>query len=108
MCTCSHTVGALNTGLHTNLIYIPMNGTHFCCAQSDLVVILCCPGAVMFVMFDGLMLFSVSMLTCSQVAQVFQNITTNEVINQHRCARRGKRSRKRSERGVIWDCIGRA
>ncbi|KAK3282367.1 CLIP170 protein Tip1, partial [Cymbomonas tetramitiformis] len=29
-------------------------------------------------------LFSVLMLTCSQLGQVFQNMTTNEMMNQHR------------------------
>mmetsp|Transcript_31944 Transcript_31944/g.69755 ORF Transcript_31944/g.69755 Transcript_31944/m.69755 type:complete len:635 (-) Transcript_31944:26-1930(-) len=41
-------------------------------------------GAVSFVILDGFVLLSVSMLTCSQLGQVFANLTTNEMINQHR------------------------
>mmetsp|Transcript_40402 Transcript_40402/g.48990 ORF Transcript_40402/g.48990 Transcript_40402/m.48990 type:complete len:602 (+) Transcript_40402:181-1986(+) len=41
-------------------------------------------GMVVFVFCDALMLISVSMLTCGQISQVFQNLTTNEVINMHR------------------------
>jgi len=41
-------------------------------------------GAFAFVVLDGTVLLSVSMLTCSQLGQVFSNLTTNEMINQHR------------------------
>lgn len=42
------------------------------------------PGTFAFLIFDGVVLFSVLMLTCSQLGQVFQNMTTNEMMNQHR------------------------
>mmetsp|Transcript_16074 Transcript_16074/g.22186 ORF Transcript_16074/g.22186 Transcript_16074/m.22186 type:complete len:613 (-) Transcript_16074:190-2028(-) len=42
------------------------------------------PGALAFALCDGVVMISVTMLTCAQLGQVFQNITTNEFINQHR------------------------